>query len=121
MPFLVYEPDHFVRADICETIAMTFQGQAIAIADDFESLAETANVLGGPLIAVLSVPSDKMPEASKALQSGSKDVKTIFISDGTTGESKTQSDVSFLIRPFSSESLLSLIRNASFDLQQAQK
>ncbi len=117
MPFLVYEPDPFIRADICEIVALEFQGQAVAIAESIESIGEMASGLGGPLIAILSVPASVVPTATRALQTGLKEVKTVIIGADNIDLSAIPEGVSFLQRPFSTESLLISIRNAFSDLQ----
>ena len=117
MPFLIYEPDPFVRADICETVALEFQGQAVAIAESIENIGEVASSLGYPLVAILSAPTIDIAVATQKLQAGLNEVKTVVIGADNVDRSTLPDGVSFLARPFSTEGLLTSIRNAFSDLR----
>ena len=113
MPFLVYENDPLVRNDICETLALEFEGEPIAVAETIENLRGLALSLTPPAVAVLALPPDVVTGALGQLDQLAQGIKVVVIGEAPSiSDEEASHPFLYLNRPFSSSGLTASIKSA---------
>lgn len=116
VPFIVFEQDPFVRADICEALLEEFSDQTVALAETIEGVAETYFGLAAPVVAILSLSSDLVQTHLDQLSRMMPDVSFVVIGDAAPESSESGAAFFYLPRPFSSDSLIAIVKSATAGL-----
>ena len=115
MPFLVFEQDPLVRADICETLAEEFADQLIAGFENIKSAWADAVLSDDSYVVVLSGPAAVVMSALEAVGKALPRAKFLIIGDDESAEERADLRYTYLQRPFSSTTLLASIRTVLSD------
>ncbi len=112
MPFLVFEPDPIVRADICETLMAEFADQIVIVAETAQSFQGLVAGLADPVVAVLSMSKEEGMAAVAELSAMTRDTRIVLIGDGLATDAAPAMASAYLQKPFTTKILVDAIKTA---------
>lgn len=115
MPFIVYEQDTLVQADIFETLSTAFE-DVIHLLPSLDQAADAAAQLGQSAVIVLSVASSEKGAVQKALSSALTTHPVVLVSTSPLENTPSDRRFAFVNRPFTSESLVQAVNDVLSDL-----
>ncbi|NNK15923.1 MAG: hypothetical protein HKP51_03340 [Sulfitobacter sp.] len=105
-----------MRADICEALLEEFSDQTVVVAETMESVAETYSGLTAPVVAILSLSSELVKAPLDQLSRMMPDVSFVLIDDAAPENFEGGTAFLYLPRPFSSDSLIAIVKTATAGL-----
>lgn len=115
MPFLVFEQDPLVRADICETLAEEFADQVIAGFETIKSAWMDTILADDRCVVILSGPAASVMSGLEAVGKALPKAKFLVIGDDEVTAEQNKNRYAYLQKPFSSITLLASIKTVLCD------
>ena len=112
MTFFVFEPDQLVREDICEALAAEFGADVVVVVDTLDACVAQAEAARNASTAVLSLTGEQLGQSMESVSALLESVKVVIIGNRPPKDELFSLPISFVQRPFSSEQLISVIRDA---------
>ncbi|UOA30402.1 hypothetical protein DSM110093_00147 [Sulfitobacter sp. DSM 110093] len=114
MPILIYEPDPLVCSDINETLSTAFPQSEIGILETF-AIGPLVENISDTQLAVLSLKQEQLHQYLPELRNLQEWFPIICILNDLPRLPKTTDYPRFIMRPFSSGTLLSAVNAALSD------
>ena len=120
MIFLVYEQDPFVCTDICESLLAAFPEREVLAVQTLDALQDRVARNNDPKTVIMALSSEEMAVAKQIASSICDATRFVIVAAERPVLYDNLDHASFVQKPFSSQGLISVIRDGFVDLRAVQ-
>lgn len=115
--FLVYETDPFVRADIEETLSLSFPEHPVRVLETLSDLTKVQMAEMEKSVAVVSADTETLASLSRSVKDMTCQLGLVIISEAQIAMKDVELACKYVSRPFKSDAIIDAVRDVLSSLQ----